>query len=409
MRLTKQSTRAPERVVARFDLTGADLSLPFLGWHKPVGVPGSAAITVTVRRGRVIAINALSVEAAGLKAVGAATMTKDGKRLAVLNLKRVVLGRSDVAIQIKGRESGGYLVAVKGRSVDGERFFEGERKSKPNTTGGPRPDLAIQFAVDRVYFRKSNHLSNFRGRAARIGGRWTIIHFDGLVASGRPLSVRFAQRGPGRALVIRSTDAGGTLKALGIMDNVVGGTLDVRGAIVDNKEEPFEGRVTIRNYRLVKAPILKQITRRGSLSEAAGALSKPKGVLWREFVAPFTYRYRRGRLQVRNGRAISTNLGVTFEGAVDIKKQRLEMDGTVVPAYSLNSVLGKVPLVGQLLVGEKHGGIFAAAYTAEGPLRKPTLKVHPLSVLTPGLLRRLWRKFNDGGPKSAEVPDANVR
>lgn len=409
LQLTKQSGRAAERVEARFDLAGASLSLPFLGWNKAAGTPGKAMINVTMRRGRVIAINALAFEAAGLKANGSAKMTKDGKGLQELKLKRVVLGRSDVALSVSARESGGYLVSVSGRSVDGERFFDGERNSKPGPSKGPRPDLAIQFGVNRIYFGKTNYMSNFRGRAARIGGRWTIIHFDGRVPSGRPVRVRFAQRGPGRALVIQSTDAGGTLKALGIMDNVVGGTLDVRGIIVDNKEEPFQGRMVMRNYRLVKAPILRRITSQGSLEKTAGTLAKPRGVLFSEFVAPFTYRHRRGRLRVSNGRAISPNLGVTFEGAIDLRKERLEIDGTVVPAYSLNSVLGKVPLVGQLLVGEKHGGIFAAAYTAEGPLRKPTLKVHPLSVLTPGLLRRLWRKFNDDGPKSAEVPILNDR
>jgi hypothetical protein len=303
-------------------------------------------------------------------------------------------------LQVSSRESGGYIVQLRGKTVDGERFFKGEINTKEDARPkGPRPDLALQFAVDRVYFGKSNYLSNLRGQAARIGGLWTIVHFDGQVPSGKPLRVRFAKRGPGRALAITSTDAGGTLKALGITDHVVGGTLHVRGAIVDNKREPFAGRITVKNYRLIKAPILRRITSEGSLEKTAGALAQPRGVLFREFVAPFTYRHPRGALRVKNGRAISANLGVTFEGALDLRHQRLEIDGTVVPAYSLNSVLGKVPLVGQVLVGEKYGGVFAAAYTAEGPLRKPTVKVHPLSVLTPAFLRGLWRKFRDDAPQ----------
>ncbi|MEJ2122068.1 MAG: DUF3971 domain-containing protein [Alphaproteobacteria bacterium] len=410
VRLTKRSTRSAERVDARFDLRNAAMDLPFLGWSKPVGTPGTAAISVTVARGRVVAVNALSFDAAGLKATGSATMDKSGNGFDVVTLKRVVLGRTDVSLQVSARESGGYIVQLRGKSVDGERFFKGEINTKEGARPkGPRPDLALQFAVDRVYFGKSNYLSNLRGQAARIGGLWTIVHFDGQVPSGKPLRVRFAKRGPGRALAITSSDAGGTLKALGIVDNVVGGTLHVRGAIVDDKREPFAGRVTIKNYRLIKAPILRRITSEGSLEETAGALAKPRGVLFREFVAPFTYRHPRGALRVKNGRAISANLGVTFEGALDLRHQRLEIDGTVVPAYSLNSVLGKVPLLGQVLVGEKYGGVFAAAYTAEGPLRKPTLKVHPLSVLTPAFLRGLWRKFRDDAPQGALNSEFGVR
>jgi len=396
VRLTKHTSGSAERVSANFDLRDAAMDLPFLGWRKPAGTPGKAAVTMTVAGGRVFAVNALSFEAAGLTASGSATMSKDGKRLDVLTLKRVLLGRSDVSLQVSARESGGYIVQMRGKSVDGERFFKGEINTDPDSRPQrPRPDLALQFAVDKVYFGKTNYLSNLRGQAARIDGLWTVVHFDGQVPSGKPLRVRFAKRGPGRALAIHSTDAGGVLRALGIMDNVVGGTLDVRGAIVDNKREPFAGRITMKNYRLIKAPILRRITSQGSLDKTAGALARPQGVLFDEFVAPFTYRHPRGALRVTNGRALSANLGVTFEGALDLRHQRLEIDGTVVPAYSLNSVLGKLPLVGQVLVGGKYGGVFAAAYTAEGPLRTPTLKVHPLSVLTPAFLRGLWRKFRD--------------
>jgi Protein of unknown function/AsmA-like C-terminal region len=412
VRLTKQHERSPERVEARFDLRDAELDVPFLGWSKPVGTPGKASITVTVAGGRVITVNALSFDAAGLKAHGSATMSKDGKQLDVLTLKRVELGRTDVSLKVSGRESGGYIVQLRGKSVDGQRFFKGEIHAKPaDRPKGPRPDLALQFAVDRVYFGESNYLSNLRGQAARIGGLWTVVHFDGQVPSGKPLMVRFAQRGPGRALLVHSTDAGGTLRALGIVDNVVGGTLQVRGSIIDNKREPFAGRITIKNYRLIKAPILQRISSEGSLDETAGALAKPRGMLFREFVAPFTYRHPRGALRVKNGRAISANVGVTFDGALDLRNQRLEIDGTVVPAYSLNSVLGKVPLVGQVLVGGKYGGVFAAAYTAEGPLHEPKLKVYPLSVLTPAFLRGLWRKFRDEdeAPQGALNSEFGVR
>jgi len=65
--------------------------------------------------------------------------------------------------------------------------------------------------------------------------------------------------------------------------------------------------------------------------------------------------------------------------------------------------------LGQILVGGKHGGVFAAAYTAEGPLRKPKLKVYPLSVLTPAFLRGLWRKFRDDQPQGALNSEFGIR
>ncbi len=407
--LTKFSLGA-QRIDARIDLKQAAMRIPFIGWSKPAGVAGAARITATMSRGRVQSIPKISIEAAGLSVSGSASLLKDGKGLRELKLDRVRYGRTDVAIGVSAREDGGFNLSIKGASLDGAKLVENDRKGKDDA----RPDrskqnIALELAVERIYFSDSRYLGKVRGRAARIGGRWTVIQFDSLVAPGKPLKVRFAERGPGRAMAIYSSDAGAALRALNIMDNVSGGTLDVRGSIVGKRGERFVGLIAIRNYRLIKAPILKRIVKLGSLEGLLGAFDNEKGVLFKEFIAPFEY--SKGRIRVRNGRAIGSQLGVTFAGTLDLNAQRIEMDGTVVPNYTLNSILGKLPLVGEILVGGKNSGIIATAYTAEGPLKKPKLKVYELSTLTPAFLRGLWRKFRSGEPNSAENPfsDPNAK
>lgn len=402
--LTKFSLGA-QHIDARIDLKQAALRIPFIGWDKPVGEAGTARITASMSRGRVQSIPKISIQAAGLSVTGAARLSKDGKRLTELRLDRVRHARTDVAILVSAREDGGFNLSIRGASLDGAKLLESDRDAKDDKkTGKPKPNMALQLAVNRIYFSDSRYLGNVRGRAARIGGRWTVMHFDSQVAPGKPLKVRFAERGPGRAMAIYTRDAGATLRALNIMDNVRGGTLDIRGSIVGKRGERFVGLIAMRNYRLIKAPILKRIVTQGSLEGLLGAFDNDKGVLFKEFIAPFEY--RKGRIRVRNGRAIGSQLGVTFEGTLDLTAQRIEMDGTVVPNYTLNSILGKLPLVGEILVGGKNSGIIATAYTAEGPLKHPRLKVHALSTLTPAFLRGLWRKFRNNGPNNAEIPFA---
>jgi hypothetical protein len=69
------------------------------------------------------------------------------------------------------------------------------------------------------------------------------------------------------------------------------------------------------------------------------------------------------------------------------------MQGTIVPAYFFNSLLGKIPLVGRLFSPERGGGVFAASYTLAGPLDNPDVSVNPLTALTPGFLRGLFGIF----------------
>ena len=72
----------------------------------------------------------------------------------------------------------------------------------------------------------------------------------------------------------------------------------------------------------------------------------------------------------------------------------LDVNGTVVPVYALNSALGRIPLLGGLFSAERGGGLFAVNYSVRGPFDNPAVTVNPLSALTPGFLRRLFRIFD---------------
>ena len=72
------------------------------------------------------------------------------------------------------------------------------------------------------------------------------------------------------------------------------------------------------------------------------------------------------------------------------------------PAYDLNSIFGKIHKLGDLLVGEEDGGVFAMNFKLSGPLDDPVVSVNPLSVLAPGFLRRLFSA--DFGNSTEEAP-----
>ena len=56
----------------------------------------------------------------------------------------------------------------------------------------------------------------------------------------------------------------------------------------------------------------------------------------------------------------------------------------------LNSLPGKIPLIGKLFVGEKGGGLIGVAYSVKGLLPNPEISVNPLSALAPGAARNLF-------------------
>jgi uncharacterized protein YhdP len=95
---------------------------------------------------------------------------------------------------------------------------------------------------------------------------------------------------------------------------------------------------------------------------------------------------------------------VTANGRFELGAQRLDMQGTIVPAYTLNSIIGNVPVLGSLLLGGDGQGLFAATYRATGSVTDPQISVNPLSALTPGFLRRLLQPNLGRAPTAQKAP-----
>ena len=72
----------------------------------------------------------------------------------------------------------------------------------------------------------------------------------------------------------------------------------------------------------------------------------------------------------------------------------LDLEGTVVPAYVFNSLLGRIPFIGGLFSPEKGGGLFAMNYSLRGPTANPSVVAKPLSAVTPGILRGMFGLFD---------------
>ncbi len=132
-------------------------------------------------------------------------------------------------------------------------------------------------------------------------------------------------------------------------------------------------------------------------------LLQGSGIPFATLEAPFTL--TDGVLALNDARTSGTALGLTAKGQVDLDRDMMALEGTVVPIYALNSVLGKIPLVGSLFSSEKGGGVFAMNYSMIGPSKDPSVVVNPLSAFTPGMLRKLFDIFDSGDETEVRPKD----
>jgi uncharacterized protein YhdP len=158
----------------------------------------------------------------------------------------------------------------------------------------------------------------------------------------------------------------------------------------------------MRNFRLEGAPLVAKVLSVASLTGILNVLTG-QGIDFSQFDATITF--VNGGIYTDDLRSHGSALGFTGRGSVDLKKQTIDLQGTVVPAYSLNSVLGNIPLLGTILTGPQGGGVFAANYRMRGSLDDPEVTVNPLATLAPGILRNIFNIF-DTPAQTAPTPKA---
>jgi hypothetical protein len=109
-----------------------------------------------------------------------------------------------------------------------------------------------------------------------------------------------------------------------------------------------------------------------------------------------------GRIDISEMLVYNSTEGITAQGAVDFAHDKVDLSGTFVPAYGVNTLVTGIPLVGTLLGGGEHEGLFGVNFRVSGAASAPTLTFNPLSGMTPGIFRKIFGTFD--GTSSNPTP-----
>ena len=104
-------------------------------------------------------------------------------------------------------------------------------------------------------------------------------------------------------------------------------------------------------------------------------------------------------------------------GVYDRASKQVDVGGNLVPVSQISNIVGKLPLIGNVLTGLDKSGIFATQFRVSGLSDDMTTAVNPASI-APGLLRDLispnWlgkeseRLFNEKSDETYKAaPDPN--
>lgn len=402
---------------AKLDLTDARIAIDPIGWVKPTGGRANATVSLALAGDRVAKVSQFSVSGGDITASGSADFARDGS-LAQLSIASFRQGANDVEgkVEVLGPDS--YRLALTGSRLDVSGILEQRRAAQGKAAGGsepgaaadpaPGPRVDVTFDVGELSLGDKRSLRAVHGRAI---GRTTNLQDVTLAAQlpgGRPIDLRLTpQQGqPDRQiLTVRSEDAGETLRIFDVADNITGGSLLATGTR-NGVTGAIEGQFDARNFVLHDAPGMARLlaaTSPSGLQDLFGT----SGLTFNRLDADFTYAAVQRRITLKQGRGAGGDLGLAFDGLIDLRAEAIDLAGTIVPIYHINSVISSIPLIGDILTGGEGGGLFAFTYTIRGSFADPSVSVNPLSVLAPGFLRRLFFEETpsaDGAPRPPTPP-----
>lgn len=284
-------------------------------------------------------------------------------------------------------ESGTANIVLNADVLDAQPFMAAGDKSKEYN----EPPMKISVSAKTMLTSPDDSIKNVSlFYDIDDQGRFNRMEIDASVGNGN-LFVRFKPDEDGkRTFRMKTDDAGSMLKAFQVYNNIQGGEMVIYGEPIRGVlDRNLSGKAEITNFKVIEAPALTKILSILSLTGIGEALSS-NGLAFDKLEAEFSWLYRKGGslLVLKEGRTSGNSLGLLFDGTFDNQKREVDVSGTVVPMSTLNEIIGSIPLVGDILTGGS-GGVFAATYSITGSSDAPEISVNPLSVITPGIIRRV--------------------
>ena len=393
------------------DLTNAALAIPFLHLGKQSGLAAGGHVIVNFAPGDVIHDETIRITGPNVSANGVANFDRNGS-LAVLNFASVKMGAlNDLSFTLTHGAMGDDYV-LRGHSLDGSMIGRnvGETGGVAGNGQAIRDDTLsgsfhIDARLDRLGMRDGVAIAPFNLDLAGIGNKPATLSLAGNIGKAS-ISGNIETTAAGRKFTLETGDAGELIRGLFDFQSIKGGKLRLSASLPGRASDPdsgagipdYQGTLDIDKFQVVNQPLLARLFSAGSLT-GIGDLMGGDGITIDNLNVPFAS--KNNVVSVHDARARGPAIGVTADGYIDRPKNQIALKGSLVPAYGLNSVLGVIPLLGNVLVSKKGEGVFGVTYSATGNADQPRIDVNPLSVLTPGILRRI---FEGHMPTAANAP-----
>ncbi len=362
------------------DLHRARLTIPGLGWSKGIGVPATLSFDSVPANGG-FDIRNIVLNGDGFGCVGVARLEGDAG-LVSAKIDDFKLREGDSVSFDLSRTKSGYGIVAHGAAFD-VRGVIAELKGDVADEGDDS-DVTVEAELSRMNGYNGKTIQNAKVSYASVAGIPRKFTLTGTI-NGHDVTVAYSDTLEHASLEANSGDAGAVMNYLDVYSKIGDGHLAV-AAEGPGRNGPLKGTITITDFAILDEPAVEQVA--STAPARNGVVIDPARVHADRLSAQF--RYTGDDIFVDEALLRGNTMGATFNGRFDLVHSMMSINGTYIPAYGVNNVFGRVPLVGLILGGGSSEGLIGVTFKIEGPIDDPRVFVNPLSAVAPGIFRKIF-------------------
>lgn len=372
-------------IVINLDAQDAAITYPDIGFNKPVKEPLNVKLVLEGTGEEVPTLKAFQADGKNIKAKGTADFDAAGNLKEVL-LSEMAFDKNEGQLKII-KEGDRYILQVAAQTLNLEPIIRYYNENKTDDKKDSKTSFTLKGTSKTVLMANGEQFTNVAGDLTCVADKCLSATLNAKSRDNTNLTISLVPSAKENVLSVNAENAGAVLRALDVIKDIRGGTMTTRAIQNANvADAPFTGNLIIKDFRIVGTPILARLLTLGSLTGIVDTLNG-NGIAFTKLDGRYTYGQK--TYQLNDFKLYGSSIGILVNGYANLKDSLIKLSGTLIPAYAINSAIGKVPIVGQLL----GDGVFATSFSVDGKIDNPDTKVYPLSTIAPGILSDFMRSL----------------
>ena len=144
-------------------------------------------------------------------------------------------------------------------------------------------------------------------------------------------------------------------------------------------------KLKIENFKVVNAPNMVKLLTLADLGGLAD-LAKGEGISFETL--DLDIEQTAGLIKINEILALGPSISVLMDGYQD--KNVTSLRGTLIPAKTLNKMISRIPLLGDIIIPKEVGeGLFGISFKMKGPKGKIKTSINPIRTITPRFIQKI--------------------